>query len=292
MAEKTIYIRIFQPFAQYRNPFTFYYGQTYPLPPKSTILGMLQNAIEDWYGNLWNNKWQNLKVSVHGGFESTFWNYQSLIKGELIIDENGRWMNKHDRNPGGNIWLPLYGEGLKSIRVPVHQQELFNGHLYIFIRGEEGLINNIKESLEKPRKILSLGRSEDIIFIRNVHYVEPEHVYEGNNKISSDLRLSYPTYIRREIISSSGYKKLFPIKNIKYPVYYIPINVKFTNDNSFNSVKHKSEINKNTLRVVEFVPVIHTWTDYSIILKEPLEKVEIFDVDNKKFMIIEDYGWL
>ncbi|MGB9831021.1 MAG: CRISPR-associated protein Cas5, partial [Fervidicoccus fontis] len=49
-SKNTLFVEIFQPFAQYRNPFTFYYAQTYPLPPKSTILGMLQNAVEDWYG--------------------------------------------------------------------------------------------------------------------------------------------------------------------------------------------------------------------------------------------------
>ena len=50
-SDKIFLMEIFQPFAQYRNPFTFYYAQTYPLPPKSTIIGMLQNAQNDWYGN-------------------------------------------------------------------------------------------------------------------------------------------------------------------------------------------------------------------------------------------------
>jgi CRISPR-associated protein Cas5t len=49
MSEKTLFVEIFQPFAQYRNPFTFYYAQSYPLPPKSTIIGMLQNATDRYY---------------------------------------------------------------------------------------------------------------------------------------------------------------------------------------------------------------------------------------------------
>ncbi|MEM5832075.1 MAG: CRISPR-associated protein Cas5, partial [Candidatus Aenigmatarchaeota archaeon] len=66
MSNRVLYIEIFQPFAQYRNPFTFYYAQTYPLPPKSTIIGMLQNAVGDWYGNKYRDSWWKLKVSVHG----------------------------------------------------------------------------------------------------------------------------------------------------------------------------------------------------------------------------------
>ncbi|MEM3374260.1 MAG: CRISPR-associated protein Cas5, partial [Candidatus Woesearchaeota archaeon] len=88
MSEQTIYLEIFQPFAQYRNPFTFYYAQSFPLPPKSTVIGMLQNACDDWYGHKNLEEWKNLKVSIHGGCESIFWNYQQLIKGNIEI-ENG-----------------------------------------------------------------------------------------------------------------------------------------------------------------------------------------------------------
>ena len=91
---KTLYIEIFQPYAQYRNPFTFYYAQSYPLPPKATIVGMLQNAVGDWYGfNEWygegdksdnglkkNKWWDNLRISVHSLFARSVWNYHQLIK--------------------------------------------------------------------------------------------------------------------------------------------------------------------------------------------------------------------
>lgn len=288
MSEKTLFVELFQPFAQYRNPFTFYYAQTFPLPPKSSIMGMLQNACDDWYGNEFGiENWWNLKISIHGGFESVFWNYQSLIKGELGLSKNGLWINKHDNNPGGNIWLPLYGEGLTSQRVPVYQQELFNGHLFIFIRGEENLINKIYEALKFPKKVLYLGRSEDVIFIKNIKEIFPEEQIE----VEGDIKLSYPTYIRLKLKKDNGTKE-FPIKTKKYPVYSIPIKVLFKNNGI--SVKHKSEITKETERGVEFEPVIYTGYDYSIILKDG-EKidVEIFKInEEKEIRIISPYGWL
>ena len=48
---QTLKVDLFLPFAQYRNPFTFFYAQTFPLPPKSTIVGMLQNLTGEYFDN-------------------------------------------------------------------------------------------------------------------------------------------------------------------------------------------------------------------------------------------------
>jgi len=272
MTTKALYIKIFQPFAQYRNPFTFYYAQTYPLPPKSTIIGMLQNLIDDYYGHKHGvENWWKLKVSIHGGFESVFWNYQQLIKGEIQLKKVGNKLVLSNQN------LPLYNEGIKSQRTPVHQQELFNGHLHIFIKGERSILKEVKEAFDNPRKILSLGRSEDIIFIRRTEFVEP---INGDSKTAEkSIWLSYPTYIKRDS---------FPIKNEKYPVYSIPVKIVFKNKGI--PAKNKAEISKNTEREVEFKTVIYTGFDYVIKLNKPI-KFEEFHVNGQSFKIISD-GWL
>ncbi len=287
MAEKTLFIEIFQPFAQYRNPFTFYYAQTYPLPPKSTIIGMLQNATNRYY----DPEFWNLKVSVHGGFESVFWNYQQLIKGDVSISRVGL-INKHDRNPLGNIWHPLYHSTIKAQRTPVYQQELFNGHLFIFIRGDEDLIERIKSSLENPKKVLFLGRSEDIIFLKSQPKIlEDEETKPQVKSVKKSLWLKYPTYIRL-------YKKKdncksedkFPIKNDKYPVYSIPIRMDFKNNDQ--TIRNKAELNKNIKREVKFETIIYTGYDYVVYLEREI-KIEKYNIDDKKvFKIPIDYGWL
>lgn len=273
MVEKTLYIEIFQPFAQYRNPFTFYYAQTYPLPPKSTVIGMLQNATNRYY----DPEFWKLRISIQGGFESIFWNYQQLIKGYVEIDKGLRVVNQGK---------PLYNEGLKSQRTPVHHQELFNGYLYLFIRGEENIIDQIKAFLEKPKKILSLGRSEDIIFIRNILEISDSEIEQKEAKKS--VWLTYPTYLKKRI-ERNGNKKEFPIKNQKYPVYSIPTCVVFYNN--MMPVKNKAEITKETKRSVKFETVIYTGFDYILKLSEPL-KFEEFVIGDKKFRIFCEYGWL
>lgn len=267
MTTKILYIKIFQPFAQYRNPFTFYYAQTYPLPPKSTVIGMLQNATDRYYGQ----EFWDLKVSIHGGFESVFWNYQQLIKGfpQLKRSKDG---SIHIINQN----LPLYNEGLKSQRTPIHQQELFNGRFHMFIKGEETLLKKVKKALDNPKKMLYLGRSEDLIFLRKVEFVE----HNTRSMAKKSIWLNYPTYIKR---------KGFPIKNEKYPVYSIPTKIVFKNNGI--PVKNKAEISKNTEREVDFETVIYTGFDYIVKLNKTIE-FEEFQVNGESFKIICDYGWL
>jgi len=284
MTEETIlFIEIFQPYAIYRNPFTFYYAQTFPLPPKSTIIGMLQNACNDWYGNIHGiETWWGLKIAVFGGFECSFWNYQHNIKGELYIDkESNVLVNRQGakKNP-----KPLYGYGQKAQRTPIYIQELFNGHLFIFIKtGKKEqliLLKKIAESIEKTKKVLSLGRGEDIAYIRSVNFVESveKEIIEG------DIKLHYPTFIIR---------KNFPIKNLKFPVFFVPNKIIFEN-NGF-PVESKKQITKETYRRAEFKEVIYASSDHSLILQSPIE-VEFCDInlDNKleTFPIANDFGWL
>ena len=274
--EKVLLLKIFQPFAQYRNPFTFYYAQTYPLPPKTAIIGMLQNATNRFY----DEEFWKLKVSIHGGFESVFWNYQNLIKatktGIYLVEHKGKLALFNQK-------LPLYGTGVTSQRSPVYQQELFNGHLYIFLKGKEHLLNDVKDSLSNPEKILYLGRSEDVIFIKRI-FEESEIEYEERNTRSKFLRTTLPTYIKRE-----G----FPLIREKFPVYSIGTKVIFKNNGT--PVTNKAEITHSTERESEFTTVIYTGTGYVIPLSENI-KIGNFriQINGKKitFKIPEEFGWL
>ncbi|MFW6120598.1 MAG: CRISPR-associated protein Cas5 [Petrotogales bacterium] len=276
MTKKTIVLEVFQPFAQYRNPFTFYYAQSYPLPPKSTIIGMLQNALGRYYDECF---W-NLEVSIHGGFESTFWNYQNLIQGDVSVV---RYQNKV------KLWnqkRPLYKKGFKSQRTPVNQQELFNGHLYIFLRGQKKLIEEIKQSLLNPDKLFYLGRSEDLIFIKNIH--DEDNLSFSEKEVKKNIWLTYPTYIN--LRPKNGANE-FPIENEKFPVYSIPVKVLFKNNGK--TVSNKAEITKSTEREADFHTVMYTGIDYTVYLKEPV-KVENYKIDDTDlvFKIPSDYGWL
>ena len=137
-------------------------------------------------------------------------------------------------------------------------------------------MNKIYDSLAKPTKILYLGRSEDLIFIKDIVEIKPV-AQEGQNE---GLWLSYPMYIK---------SCNFPIKNEKFPVYSIPTKTKLMTNN--NILKHKAEITNSTERAVEFTSIIYSGFDNIVYLSSRIE-VEIFEYKGYKFKIPLEWGWL
>jgi len=266
-----IILEVFQPFAQYRNAFTFDHAQSYPLPPKSTIIGMLQNATSRYY----DEELYDLEMSIHGLFESRFWNYQNLITGNISL-----------RNYNGQLKLwnkgyPIYSENKKSQRSPTFQEELFNGHYYIFFKGDENTLLEVEESLSKPSKILYLGRSEDIIFIKKIH----RDFDSKEKKVKRNIWLTHPTYIKLEY---NG--KYFPIKTRKFPVYSIPTKVLFKNKGRV--ISNKAELSDSTDRMPEFETVIYAGMDQVIYLEDKVIVENYYISDNLVFKIPRGFGWL
>lgn len=272
MRNRVLCLKIFQPFAQFRNPFTFNYAQSYPLPTKTAIIGMLQNAT----GRYYDPSFWDIKVSVHGAFESYFWNYQQLIKQgknlkiELRLDDVGVRIYNQNR--------PLYYQkNFSSQRTPTYQQELFNGHYYLLLSGEEELIREIKEALFHPKKALYLGRSEDLIYLREVKELELQKI-----RNSSEVFLAFPTYLRATL----------PLKKSSFPIYHLPVKSIFLNHSRKGRqlIRDKSEIRENTFRESQFEPAIYTGFNTHIQLESPTD-VEIYSLEGRKLYVLKEYGW-
>lgn len=224
---------------------------------------MLQNATGKYY----DEAFWNLKVSVHGGFESIFWNYGQMIKGNTNL-EGSKLMNQG---------LPLYGASKTSQRTPINMQELYNGHLWIFIKAEDDFPywTELKESLESPKKTLSLGRSEDVIFLKEVQEIENSEI----KKVENNLRLVYPMYLRNDL----------PIRNQQYPVYSFPTKVLFKNDEKVISTR--TELSKKTKRESTFSTVVYTGLNFTAYVSKQMD-VEVFEYNGKRFKIPVQHGWI
>jgi len=317
MTEKILFIYFFQPFAQYRNSLTFYYAQSYPLPPKTTIIGMLQRIT----GRYYDEEFWNLKISVHGGFESRLWNLQQLIGTPRIrlkkIGTRAFICFESELQTGGTSALPLYGSKTKMIAKAyrggiTHQEELFNGHIYMFIRGKEDLLKEIYDAIQEPPIVLRLGRSEDIIFVRKILWVpDSSEVIAEERTVEDTLMLFFPTYIRLKSDNNAeiGLRK----ENLqRFPTYMIPIRQSFyiipkaKKKRKRNSAidLEKTKVNnlyellsvdfKHRMRDVYFETVL--WTGFNAILEfERRTKVLFVKIKNKnslKFWIIDEFGWL
>jgi len=307
MLEKILFIYFFQPFAQYRNPLTFYYAQSYPLPPKTTIVGMLQRITNRYY----DDEYWNLKISVHGGFESRFWNLQQLITAQKIyFAKIGNSAFIHFSEEENKIPLPLYGSKTKMAAKAyrgglTHQEELFNGHVYMFIKGKEDLLEEIYKAVWKlPTTVLRLGRSEDIIFIREVLWISnSDEVTVEERLIEDTLMLPFPTYIRLKGDNNTeiGLRK----ESLRrFPIYTIPVCQSFcviprSRRGKLYSVTKATHLYEllsadfeQRRRDVYFETVI--WTGFNAILEfeKPTKALFIKIRDDLRFWIINEFGWL
>ena len=64
-------IELYQDSACYRKPFAYKVTETYPLPPYSTVIGMLHNILGA-------EEYVPMEVSIQGDYESIFNSYNTM----------------------------------------------------------------------------------------------------------------------------------------------------------------------------------------------------------------------
>ncbi|HWP93517.1 MAG TPA: type I-B CRISPR-associated protein Cas5b [Thermodesulfobacteriota bacterium] len=257
---KALRIRIYQPQAHYRVPFTYQRRHTYPIPPYSTVIGLLCNVLG--IRNLKTQgepkedanykKLKELKISIAGRFESKTTEYtwlRNLSKDSHIIrfgSTNIREINGHIEHIGGQS--PVLIDILSEVK------------LFIYLaNNDEVFLKKIKTSLENPTQRLypiHLGRAEDwIVFeeISSIFELEyKEKIQDGNyrnffwipkhyvrNGQTPGLRYRVPTFYKLtngvrnfeyedaflndgKIIGLKGYFDEFEENNVKIrmPVFF------------------------------------------------------------------------
>lgn len=160
---KILRLKIYQPQAHYRIPFTFQRRHTYPLPPYSTVIGFLCNAlgIYDQKDELYTNGIRKLKMSISGRFQSKttemiwFRNLNKKAHEKRFGYVQNRELNGHIEHFGGQsqMWIDI----------------LNDVYLFIYLAHEnEEFLKIIKSNLGNPAnrlEVLHLGRAEDWIVL-------------------------------------------------------------------------------------------------------------------------------
>lgn len=181
-------IEIYQPQAHYRIPFSYQRRLTYPLPPYSTVLGLIANilGIRNLPGqeepcikencNCDYHKLKNLKISICGNFKAKTTEYtwfRNLSKDshvERFGYINNRYVAGHIEHIGGQI--PCFIDILNDVNIIIY--------LY---HEDTSFLEKIKHYFEKGNSRTSplhLGRSEDWIVIKEINLVNYLIVEEIN----------------------------------------------------------------------------------------------------------------
>lgn len=161
---KVLRIKIYQPTAHYRLPFTYQRRHTYPIPPYSTVIGFFCNLLG--IDNQENELYQKLKqtrISISGRFDSKITEYiwfRNLSKTAHIGrfgSESNREINGHVEHIGGQS--PMSIDTLNEVHITIH-----------LANEDESFLSDVKAAVENPIKRLEplhLGRAEDWIVIED-----------------------------------------------------------------------------------------------------------------------------
>lgn len=152
--ERAIRVQCFQNLANYRKPSSFIIKETYPLPPYSTILGMIHAAcgFEEFHP---------MKISIQGTNQGT------------ISD----LYTRYSFSPGGK-----YEEGRHQVCIEDEEKYgIFKGianvelvcdnRMVIHIVPEEEHFDTVLNAMKFPKNYLSLGRYEDLLDVQRVDIV-------------------------------------------------------------------------------------------------------------------------
>lgn len=153
---KYLKMKLFQETACYKKPFAFKVAETYPLPPYSTVIGMLHKILQAKPGEYFP-----MSISIQGRYESIFSNYQTLrmFKGKNQVTS-----------------------------MPRNVHQLLNVELIIHVQAEDEIIDKLYQNVIQGKESFTLGRNEDLVRVDEIKIIaEPE--------VSSGMIDKYNAYI-------------------------------------------------------------------------------------------------
>lgn len=182
---KAIRLKIFQNLVNYKLPTSFQLKETYPLPPYSTVIGMVHNACE-------YTEYVPMRVSVQGKYHSKVNDLMTRyeFKPGMSFDKS-----RHQLNVDGFG----IGRGVSTVEL-LSEVELL---IHIVPENQE-LVEEICEKLTYPHEYLSLGRREDLIVFGEL----PKIVEVEETELEEDLSIknSYSAYIPIGILKDEAVK--------------------------------------------------------------------------------------
>lgn len=193
---KVLRLDLFQETVCYKKPFAMKISETYPLPPYSTVNGMLHKLLDA-------SEYIPMNISIQGSYESIVNNYQTTY----------------------------FYKKKEVTTMPMNQHMLLNVSLIIHINAEDDVLDKLYNKFLNLDEHLSLGRKEDLVRIDDIEFVDIQEYkvdeeYEDNYEENtlSDYSIKMPIYIPKT--------KDYDLSGISYRLnnYYI------NNRNSWNKI--------------------------------------------------------
>ncbi len=154
---KALKIKIYQETVCYKKPYAFKVTETYPLPPYSTVIGMLHRMLKAGPG-----EYHKMDISIQGNYEGIFTAY--------------------------NTTRFYKGDNITSMPLNVHM--LYGVNLIIHVVSDEITLQNIYEGFKSCDTAFTLGRSEDLARIDEIKFVDIHKVMFDDDNMEDDDEIS------------------------------------------------------------------------------------------------------
>ena len=223
---KGIKVLLKQEVANYKKPSSFQLKESYPLPPYSTVIGMVHYLCDF-------DEYKPMKISIQGKYRSKtndfFTRYE--FKNAMKYDKS-----RH------NIMVGEFGisKGVATSELLVDVELLLH-----IVPEDQELVNKIYESLKFPREYPSLGRREDLAVFEEVSIGEINKVELTDDK---SVRTGYSIYVPIDTynrdMSINSYTRTSIDKFKRGTVYNLTKNYELINYGSKNNTKYFRHWNK------------------------------------------------
>lgn len=177
---KAIKLKLYQNFVNYRMPNSFQLKETYPLPPFSTVVGMIHYLCG-------LKSLTRINISVQGTYGGKVNDLYTRYEFSGAKFEKGRHTHKVD--------------GVGITRGISTQELLTDVNLMLHITHEnDDIVKDLFTKLKNANSIMTLGRNEDICRIDNISLVDIEIIND-----STPTTLSYNAYIPSHTILNDNH---------------------------------------------------------------------------------------
>ncbi len=197
---KAIRVKVYQQSANFRKPASFLVRESYPLPPYSTVIGMIHNAC-----GFANGEYHPMKICIQGDSISEHSDLATMYTFGIKYDPSRHNAGKVKNAKGEYDGI---GKGVKSIHTITDLEMCFH-----IVPEEEEMFDVILNGLKNPKNYISLGRYEDFVRVDEVKEVELREV-EGktvSNKQSMYIPVKYITGRNNAIGTIYNLTKVFNI---------------------------------------------------------------------------------
>lgn len=200
---KVIKLKLYQNMVNYKRHTSFQLKETYPLPPYSTVIGMIHNACG-------YKEYVPMNISVQGKYHSKVNDLATRYEFSVMKFEADRHQvrvpnREYDKKKGYYI-----EKDLGVVRGISTTELLVDVELIIHVQVEdENKLMEIYEKLKNPPEYLSLGRREDLVRVDEIKIVEV-----SNKQMTNDIVLKNEAYIPVSILNQEDNEITGTIYNI------------------------------------------------------------------------------